>query len=52
MLFSTPDNLLDEVLRRLRRSTVDPAHPFHWPVFGTVDAAGHPKLRTVVLRAI
>ncbi|MBV9490133.1 MAG: pyridoxamine 5'-phosphate oxidase family protein [Verrucomicrobia bacterium] len=47
----TLDELHDLACEQLARAASDPEHPFRYPVFATVDAAGRPALRTVVLRA-
>jgi hypothetical protein len=44
------DGTLAEAFRLLSRGVADRRSPFHTPCLGTVDAAGAPVLRTVVLR--
>jgi len=41
-----------EAWRRLADGAERGRSPFHTPALATVDAAGHPRLRTVVLRAV
>lgn len=44
------DGTLAEAFRLLSRGIADRRSPFHTPCLGSVDAAGAPVLRTVVLR--
>ncbi|MCR9245548.1 MAG: pyridoxamine 5'-phosphate oxidase family protein [bacterium] len=48
----TLEELADVAWQELVRAVDAPAHGFHWPVFGTVDAAGRPQARVVVLRRV
>lgn len=42
--------ILKKIWKHLDLGTLDRAHPFHTPVFGTVGNGCAPRLRTVVLR--
>lgn len=44
------DRLLDDCWTRLGRAVRDRRHPWRLPVLATIDAAGAPTARTVVLR--
>ncbi len=44
------DQIVNEIWTELQAGVTSGKHPFHLPVLGTVDAAGWPQLRTVVLR--
>lgn len=46
------DGFRAEGWRRLAEGVKDRHSPFHTPSLATVDAAGRPRLRTVVLRAV
>ncbi|HEY0792067.1 MAG TPA: pyridoxamine 5'-phosphate oxidase family protein [Chthoniobacterales bacterium] len=48
---TTLEGLRRRACDELARAAQDSKHPFHWPAFATVDSAGRPVLRTVVLRA-
>lgn len=48
----TPLAWLGTVFRRLAQASADPEDPFRTPVLATVDAAGTPALRHVVLREV
>ena len=42
--------ILKKVWNHIDLGTIDSKHPFHTPVFGTIDDSGLPSLRVVVLR--
>lgn len=42
--------IVERVFAELGEAVAEQAHGFHWPVVATVDAAGDPQARTVVLR--
>ncbi|MGW5957624.1 pyridoxamine 5'-phosphate oxidase family protein [Methylorubrum thiocyanatum] len=46
------DGFRAEGWRRLAEGVANRHSPFHTPALATVDAAGRPRLRTVVLRAV
>ena len=47
----TLDDIRADAFARLSRGVTDRGSPFRTPAFATVDALGHPSVRTVVLRA-
>lgn len=47
----TLDDIRADAFARLSRGVTDRRSPFRTPAFATVDALGHPAVRTVVLRA-
>jgi hypothetical protein len=49
---STLDGILTDAWERLRRGTVDRRSAFHAPTIATVDAAGAPRARTMILRGV